>query len=92
MQRARTFFFVSAGILMLALAYHFGATSATAQIAGQSLVGGSWEVAYAANGNVYLNRTASSVAGPWVLAENVFSGGPTPAQHESFGQLKVKYR
>jgi hypothetical protein len=33
MDRARTFFFVSAGLFLLAVAYHLGATSATAQSA-----------------------------------------------------------
>jgi uncharacterized membrane protein YkoI len=38
MQRAKSFFLVCAGIFLLALAYHFGATSATAQAPGNSAV------------------------------------------------------
>jgi hypothetical protein len=35
MQRARTFFYVCAGLFLLVLGYHFGASSATAQAGAQ---------------------------------------------------------
>jgi len=42
MQRARTFFYVCAGLFLFALSYHLGATNAGAQ-AGASIVGFSAE-------------------------------------------------
>jgi hypothetical protein len=94
---AKKFLFVCGGILMLALAYHFGATSAGAQAAGNPVVsgfsGGGAPITMSggvvtANGDVY-------VTGDWVTwthLSNVFTGPPTPAHATSFGALKVKYR
>jgi hypothetical protein len=90
--RARSFFYVSLGILALALAYHPGATSATAQTPYNPIAavedGG---IVFAANGNVYL-RTGG---GPYTytLYGNVFTGGgPTPAQPTTFGAIKAQFR
>jgi len=60
MHKARAFFFVCAGIFLLALAYRFGATTATAQAPGNPVVaaGDSWTV-FTANGYFY-RRTADS--------------------------------
>jgi hypothetical protein len=46
------------------------------------------------NGNVYAdpNIIAPSNASIWVLAGNVFGSGPTPALHESWGQVKARYQ
>jgi hypothetical protein len=102
---AKRFFFISAGIFMLALAYHLGASSATAQV-GSAITGcsfgsgpGEWCV-MTANGDVYVRGgICTSCPGsmdnspPAVRVGNFWGGlGPTPATRESFGQLKVKYR
>jgi hypothetical protein len=72
MHKARAFFFVCLGILALVLAYHFGASTATAQAPGNPIVaftaysGAASIVAAAvtANGDIYattitgLNRFA----------------------------------
>jgi hypothetical protein len=94
MNRARSFFFVCLGILALAIAYHFGATTATAQAPGNPVVGvasdpSGWTVAVTANGDIY--RGANNTGGgPYSLLGNIF-GGSTPAQSISIGQLKAKY-
>lgn len=91
MQRAKAFFFVCAGVFLLALAYHFGATTATAQAPGNPIVAaGSNDVVFTANGDVYLSN---GNFGNWSRVSNVFSGsGPTPAQRESWGAVKGRYR
>ena len=90
-------FYASAAILMLSLAFHFGYTTARAQAPGNPVVGvgiaatqSLFGVIVTANGDVY---TPSSPGGfnSWHLASNIFSGGPTPALHESWGQLKSRY-
>jgi hypothetical protein len=137
---ARNFFYISAGMLMLALAYHFGASTAAAQ--GANLLcaaanqDGSTNWAVDSNGALYEQTRNDAGSGPWypirtipvtskpvalsvfpstagdtafaLFAEdgtvyawvgwqgsyttsNVFSGGPTPAQHESWGQVKSRY-
>ena len=96
MHRARTFFYVAAGIFLLALSYHLGARTATAQAPGNPVVG-AWQASIAgagasnavvtANGDVYVSGTCIS----WDLRGNVFGSGPTPALHESWGQLKARY-
>jgi hypothetical protein len=98
MQRAKAFFFVSAGVCLLALAYHFGATSARAQAPGNPVVTGFTNgsngggVAITSNGDVYGTATAANYAS-WSHIGNVFAGGgPTPAKTESFGQVKARYR
>ena len=92
---ARKCFYVCAGMLMLALSYHFGARNATAQVPGNPVVGmalyGTFLWVVTANGDLY--GSVDPAAGyPWVPFPNVFSGGPTPAQRESFGSLKSRYR
>ena len=87
-------FYASAAILMLSLAFHFGYTTAMAQAPGNSVVAaggiglGAWVVT--ANGDIYRGDGAGS-AETWTHFSNVFSGGPTPALHESWGQLKSRY-
>ena len=92
---ARKFFYVCAGLFLLALSYHLGAGTATAQAPGNPVVGitslgVSTYVVVTANGDLY--GTDNGPGGPWTHKANVFSGGPTPAQHESWGQLKAHYR
>ncbi len=92
---AKRFFYVCAGLLCLAVAYHFGAVNAAAQAPGNPVVAflrheigaGAW-VAVTANGDIF---TSSPIEGPYVRTGNVF-GGPTPVQHESFGSVKARYR
>lgn len=87
--------YASASILMLALAYHLGAVTATAQTPGNPIVAGGlgpsapyqvWVVT--ANGDVY--GVGSNLAG-WTHVSNVF-GGSTPTQQPTWGQLKAGYR
>ena len=94
---AKRFFHVCAGILSLALAYHFGAVSATAQAPGNAAValgivpvsGSAAYGALTANGDVYANVSG---AGQWTYQGNIFSGSPTPATHETWGGVKARYR
>jgi hypothetical protein len=81
-------FYLSASILMLALAFHFGYTTARAQAPGNAVVAAfdRWAVV-TANGDVYWSPDAVT----WSHLSNVFSGGPTPTLKESWGQLKSRY-
>ena len=92
---AKKFFFVCAGMLLLALSYHFGFSTASAQSSSQfvSLAiasnGGStytWG-ALTSNGDVY-----SSNGGGFFLMAHISPGGPIPTNQESWGQLKARYR
>ena len=93
---ARKFFYICAGMLLLALSFHIGASMATAQSAGNPAVAlanegtGGYMLALTANGDLYraqgFTRTYS-----FELVGNIFSGAPTPALHESWGQLKARY-
>src|SRR6185503_12366584 len=87
----KRFFYASAAILMLSLAFHFGYTTARAQAPGNPVVAAlSVNSVVTANGDVYY--APSGIANPpWLFASNVFSGSATPAQHESWGQLKSRY-
>jgi hypothetical protein len=91
MQRARAFFYVCAGFFLLALSYHFGATTAIAQAPGNPVAaadpGG---VIYTANGDAYL-RTSGSSPATWVFLGNMFAGA-TATTHPTWGQLKATYR
>jgi hypothetical protein len=91
MNRARSFFYACLGILALALAYHFGATTATAQAPGNPVVaawGTQWDGAVVtANGDTYFTNNYGAT---WTRTNNVF-GSATPAQSISIGQLKATY-
>jgi len=95
---ARKFFYVCAGMLMLALAYHFGASTAVAQAPGNPVVAliGPYQgapfasAAITANGDVY-STSISTLDNGWTFRGNIFAGGPTPARQESWGQLKSRY-
>jgi hypothetical protein len=90
----RRLFYLSASILMLALAFHFGYATAKAQAPSNPVVAaggiglGGWVIT--ANGDIYQGTGAGS-AETWTHFSNVFSGGPTPALKESWGQLKARY-
>lgn len=128
--RAKAFFYVSAGLFLLALSYHLGARSAGAQsptIEASTADAGGYTVAsgrtlYRIGGNgatevvgnipgtapivavgwqgqtpgggaiVGLSNGEYHVKGTsgWQYIGNVF--GPTPAQRESFGSVKARYR
>jgi hypothetical protein len=83
MHKARAFFFVCAGIFLLALSYHLGARSAGAQAPGNPVV----EVKRSSNGNLIsitsngdaYESVSPSADGPWSFRSNVFSGAiPAP--------------
>ena len=97
-------FYASAAILMLALAYHLGARSASAQ-AGSQVVGFTIEPICADYGRVYVMTSSgdvferdmgsSSCQATSALQPmgNVWSGsGPTPAKPETWGSVKARYR
>jgi len=91
---ARKFFYVCAGMLMLALSYHLGASTAIAQAPANPVVAafGNSGAVVTANGDVYVGGGGSANGWTnWVLASNVFSGGPVPAQRETWGQLKSRF-
>jgi hypothetical protein len=103
--RSRTFLNVSLGIFALALAFHLGARSVTAQsvgtIAGFSSVSGShcsgtFHI-ITESGDVYgrdmVGGLCGNSIGPLSYVGNFWAGGgPTPATQESWGSLKVRYR
>jgi hypothetical protein len=93
---ARKFFYICAALLCLSLAFHFGYTTAKAQAPGNPVVGvgiaatqSLYGVAVTANGDVYTTGPAGFTN--WHLTTNLFTGGPTPALQESWGQLKSRY-
>jgi len=95
---ARKFFYVCAGMLMLALAYHFGASSVSAQVE-PTIVGAFADncngmIVVTANGNVFVRPNqvcANTFNGAPVFAGNFWAGSPTPSARESWGQLKSRY-
>jgi hypothetical protein len=88
MQRAKAFFVVCAGMFVFALAYHLGATSATAQAPSNPIVGFAGSVACTENGDVYGVTGVDPSYGHWTRVGNIFSGGPTPASRTLNGGLK----
>jgi hypothetical protein len=94
-------FYASAAMLMLALAFHLGATTAQGQsgsmVTGFAVgsVGGNWADCYVItpNGDVF-SRTLNAQGGaqPLVYIGNFWNGGPTPAAQPTWGQLKAQYR
>jgi len=96
--KARTFFFVSAGILCLALSYHLGARNVGAQSAANPIVAvidracgnGVEAVALTANGDVYMSPTGGDCYKTWSYYGSVF-GGPVSAQSSTWGQVKSRY-
>jgi len=80
---AKRFFFVCAGLMCLALAYHFGATNATGAPQGNAAVamcpeGTGHILALTANGDTYRAAGATRTYS-WELVGNIF-GAPTPVQ------------
>jgi hypothetical protein len=74
---AKRFFYICAGILCLAFAYHFGARSATAQ--GPLAFHLAWEgnpVVVTSQGDVYFHLLGCGNCATWQLQGNVFGGSP----------------
>ena len=96
---ARKFFFVCAGLLCLALAYHLGAKSvaaqANSQVAGVVADACHGLIVVTPNGDVFARPNqvcAEPFNGPPVYAGNFWSGaGPTPAKPETWGRVKARY-
>ena len=92
MQRARAFFLVCAGLFLLALSYHLGATSATAQAPGNPVVSvaldGGVALAVTSSGDTY---ASTNFGRTWGLFGQVF-GDPTPVQQSTWGSVKARYR
>lgn len=74
---AKKFFYVCAGLFLLALSYHLGARMATAQSGGLAFFGSSSRsntaVAIYPNGDVYFSDPGWA-GGAWTLGSNVFGG------------------
>jgi hypothetical protein len=89
---AKRFFYVCAGLFLLALTYHLGARSAGAQ-AGGTIVGvanyGNSPMVVTSGGDVYTSNPGGTA---WAYQSNVFGAGPTEGQPESWGAVKDKYR
>jgi len=85
---ARKFFYVCTGMLMLALSYHFGFTTASAQAPSNPVVATNGNVVFTANGDIYSN---GGLVPPYEHVGNIFASGPAPARRESWGQLKSRY-
>jgi hypothetical protein len=90
---ARKFFYICAGMFLLALSFHLGFTTASAQAPGNPVVSGiQIPFVVTANGDVYAGGGGSGNDWHnWAFVANVFGGGPTPALHESWGQVKARY-
>ena len=90
----RKLFYVSASLLILALAYHLGASTATAQAPGNPVVAmPQGNIAVTANGDLYEGTNLSGgVPISWTLKANIFSGPPVPTHQTSWGALKVQSR
>ena len=96
MQRAKAFFYVCAGLLMLALSYHFGAATATAQT-GNSIGGFTvWQGLYyvvTPNGDVYYNTPEGTQGGTTPIPVGNFWGGTSVnVERHTLGQLKQRFR
>lgn len=92
---AKRFMFVSAGLLCLAIAYHLGATSASAQPSGYAIgfaVDGDGVYAFLDSGDVYYRPVSSKhlISTPTLMGN--FWDGATPAPSASFGQVKARWR
>jgi hypothetical protein len=92
---ARKFFLVAAGMFLLALSYHLGASTATAQAPGNPVVTsipGPFPAVVTANGDVYYNANGTASGSLWTRAYNVFTNSAqTSAQQESSGQVKARF-
>ena len=94
---AKRFFYVCAGLFLLALSYHMGARGAAAQAEGQVVGIAS---AYDGAGQTIVTRVVTSAGDvyhkerfpPWQYEGNIYGANPTPAGNPSWGQVKNRYR
>lgn len=95
---AQKFFYVCAGVFLLALTYHLGARSASAQAPGNAVVAGTVAngtvpVAITENGDSYAATFSSAIGSyQWFRTGNVFSNSPTAVTPQTWGQVKATYR
>jgi hypothetical protein len=93
---AKRFFYVSAGILCLALAYRPGASTATAQMNSQPVahfLAGENHLVMTANGDLFSGDGSLGWSGTTPNYMGNFCGyAPTPAAQKSWGQGKVEHR
>ena len=90
---AKRFFYVCAGLFLLAGAYALGARSAGAQAPGNSVVAcrSDGYLVFTANGDVYYSQGASPDAGgKFVHVNNVFTNVPVELSKFSVGKNEVK--
>ena len=103
MHKARAFFYVAAGIFLLALSYHLGARNAGAQVgsivgistSGPRMTATCFTAVHVvtATGDLYERLVCNGqLVESVTYIGNFWSGGPTPAQQESWGALKSRYR
>lgn len=94
---ARKFFYVCAGLFLLAGAYALGARSASAQAPvyrpfGMLARADGW-VVQLEDGSVYFSSySAISSNSPATYVGNFWSSGPVNVEKHSLGELKAKYR
>ena len=92
---AKKFFYVCAGLILLALTYQLGARSATAQAPGNPIVGvagnqaAGYYLAVAANGDCFATPDWGQ---HWNRYSNIFGSGPTATAPQTWGQVKDRYR
>jgi len=97
MQRAKTFFYVSLGILAIALSFHLGAStdpsqssSAVVAAVAESRDGGYMSV-ITQNGDVW--ECLPGFSGQFShFVGNVFAGAPVPTKVETWGRIKADRR
>jgi hypothetical protein len=98
MQRARAFFYVCAGIFLLALSYYLGASNATAQanssVTGFTTTDGCTFYVLTPNGDIFKGGRVTDCNSPFGAATRVanFWNGATPAAQQTWGKLKASYR
>ena len=94
---ARKFFYICAGMLMLALSYHLGAGTAGAQAAYPitAVLTSFPSYLVTSNGDMYGLRFEPQSGAPMAptLLGNVWGGSvPTNVTRESWGDVKARYR
>jgi hypothetical protein len=94
--RAKRFFYVCAGLLLLVVAYSIGAHRADAQSGSSTIVAvtNGYPItnsvfAVAANGAVYISANGGN--SPWTYSGNIF-GGTIQVESKSLSDVKGAYR
>lgn len=88
---AMKFFYVCAGLFLLAASFQLGVRSAGAQAPSNPIVAVSGSWAFTANGDVYQGSGPENMV-IWTRVANVFAGSPVPVSQSSWGSLKLKAR